>query len=94
MDGYIIPVFFDIDNFCNEFEAWIASCEETPMPSNTGKRAGSKSIPPSEAMAIAVMSRHPRYRKFKRCCLDPAKGGWAPCFRRLPSYNRFLELVK
>ncbi|MCL1913762.1 MAG: hypothetical protein FWG10_07795 [Eubacteriaceae bacterium] len=59
------------------------------------KRPGfSKPIPPSEAMAIAVMSRHLHYRTFKHCWLDPAKGGWAPCFRRLPSHNRFLKLVK
>jgi|GEM_PF-4019151 len=28
MNDLIISVFFDIDNFCNEFEAWIESCEK------------------------------------------------------------------
>ncbi|MCL1914450.1 MAG: hypothetical protein FWG10_11410 [Eubacteriaceae bacterium] len=65
------------------------------MLGNIGKRSGfSKSISLSEAMAIAVMLHHSHYRKFKHYYLDLVKGGWASYFRWLPSYNRFLELMK
>ena len=45
-------------------------------------------------MTIAVMFHHSHFREFKYYYLLCVQDTWASYFRWLPSYNRFLELMK
>lgn len=73
----------------------LESSPESLLLGKTGTQQGfSRSISLSEVMTIAVMFHHSHFREFKYYYLLCVQGPWASYFRWLPSYNRFLELMK
>ena len=84
----ILPVFCDIDDFCLLFEpAWQKQLLETRQ------RHRASILCLSEVMTIIVLFHQSSYRNFKSFYTEHVfkHMGWA--FPRLPSYNRFVELM-
>lgn len=86
----ILPVFCDIDDFCQFFEPlWkkrLLTCGDRRRD-----RAGYLCL--SEVMTIIVMFHTSSYRNFKAYYTEQVMKHYAGAFPRLPSYQRFVELM-
>lgn len=83
-------LFCDIDDFCqNQLGVW----RQTLLETGQKKQHRPRCLCESEVMTIAVYFQMSGYRTFKwyyqKCVLEQLRGE----FPRLPSYNRFIELM-
>ncbi len=86
----ILPVFCDIDDFCLLFEpTW----RHRQLPAAPRQRHRAASLSLSEVMTIIVLFHASGYRNFKTFYLDYVCQHLAWAFPKLPSYNRFVELM-
>lgn len=86
----ILPVFCDIDDFCSFFEpVW----EQRLLTEQPRQRHRRSTLCLSEVMTIMVMFHTSSYRNFKSYYTEYVMKHLTWAFPRLPSYNRFVELM-
>lgn len=85
----IVPLFCDIDDFCQVFEPWM----EAQMLTVRQRRRKSQMCL-SEVMTILVLFHMLGYRNFKQFYKEYVSVHLVWAFPRLVSYNRFVELQR
>jgi hypothetical protein len=86
----ILPVFCDIDDFCLFFEPlW----QQRLLSDQRWQRRRASTLCLSEVMSIIVMFHTSSYRNFKSYYTEYVMKHLLWAFPRLPSYNRFVELM-
>src|SRR5437763_856050 len=86
----ILPVFCDIDDFCQLFEPiW----KKRMLSSGTRRRDRAGCLFLSEMMTIIVMFHSSSYRNFKAYYTEQVMKNYPGAFPRLTSYQRFVELM-
>jgi hypothetical protein len=87
----LIRIFCDIDEFCKEFDSY------TPHKLLSGPTKSSRGpncqLALSEIMTILVIFHFIRFRDFKTFYKGHLETYWRSYFPKLPSYNRFIELI-
>jgi hypothetical protein len=86
----IVPVFCDIDDFCQRF---LASRPQALEAHSTPKRKRPCALALSEILTILVYFHASHYRTFKHFYLDHMLGQRRAEFPHLLSYTRFVELI-
>jgi hypothetical protein len=86
----ILPIFCDIDDFCQFFEAlW----KKRLLSEGERRRDRAGYLCLSEVMTIIVMFHSSAYRNFKAYYTEQVLKHYASAFPRLTSYQRFVELM-
>ena len=86
----ILPVFCDIDDFCQFFEPrW----KKRLLSAGNRRRDRAGCLCLSEVMTIIVMFHSSSYRNFKAYYTEQVMQHYAGAFPRLVSYQRFVELM-
>jgi hypothetical protein len=86
----ILPVFCDIDDFCQFFEPrW----RERLLTDRPRQRQRATTLCLSEVMTLIVLFHSSGYRNFKTYYTQHVLKHMAGAFPRLVSYNRFVELM-
>lgn len=86
----ILPVFCDIDDFCQFFEPlW----KKRLLSSGERRRDRAGCLCLSEVMTIIVMFHSSSYRNFKAYYTEQVMKHYSGAFPRLTSYQRFVELM-
>jgi Transposase DDE domain len=86
----ILPVFCDIDDFCQFFEPlW----KRRLLSSGARQRERAGCLCLSEVMTIIVLFHASQYRNFKSYYTEEVMKHYAGAFPRLVSYHRFVELM-
>lgn len=87
----ILPLFFDIDEFCQWFEpVW----NRHLLDENRRRRRRRRSLALSEVMTIMVLFHQSGYRTLKQFYLDFVGRHLDSEFPGLVSYNRFVEFER
>jgi hypothetical protein len=86
----LYQLFCDTDDFCQDF---LPEWKRTQLQNGEKKRNRSKCLCESEIMTIVVFFQMSGYRTFKHFYLRHVLVYWREQFPRLPSYNRFVELM-
>ena len=87
----ILTVFFEIDEFCQQFEPlWNAHL----IAEHCTRRRRERSLSLSEVMTILVLFHARGYRNLKQFYLDYVSEHWRSEFPGLVSYNRFVEFER
>ncbi len=85
----LLELFCDIDDFCQEFEAW---AKDKQLPK--GRKRGPKpSLSTSEVMTIMIHFHQQGYRNFKSYYHKHVREHLQEEFPGLVSYSRFVELI-
>lgn len=89
----LISIFCEIDDFCKEIDKY---CQHLLFPSgnNTSTRGPKCGLEISEIMTVLVMFQMIGYRNFKTFYCGYLTVYWPQYFPELPSYNRFVELIR
>lgn len=87
----LIRIFCDIDEFCKEFDTY-AKHKLLSDPSKS-PRGPACQLALSEIMTLLVMFHFIRFRDFKTFYIGHVETYWRSYFPKLPSYNRFIELI-
>jgi len=86
----ILPVFCDIDDFCQFFEPlW----KKRLLSSGQRQRERASRLCLSEVMTIIVLFHASSYRNFKAYYTEQVMKHYAGAFPGLTSYTRFVELM-
>ncbi|HYH85052.1 MAG TPA: IS982 family transposase [Pyrinomonadaceae bacterium] len=86
----ILPLFCDIDDFCQFFEPrW----KKRLLSSGARQRDCAARLCLSEVMTIIVLFHASSYRNFKAYYTEHVMKQYAGAFPRLTSYSRFVELM-
>lgn len=86
----ILPVFCDIDDFCQFFEPrW----KKRLLSTGERQRDRAARLCLSEVMTIIVLFHASSYRNFKAYYTEQVMKQYAGAFPRLTSYTRFVELM-
>jgi hypothetical protein len=94
-DDFLIHIFCLVDDFCKEFEqAWKKYLlTSRPLTGDTrNKRSPNLSL--SEIMTIVIYFHHSKFRTFKDYYNLFVTYGLKKYFPKLPSYSRFVYLMK
>jgi hypothetical protein len=83
-------LFCDADDFCQDY---LPEWRRTQLSTGDRKRIRSKCLCESEIITIVVYFQISGYRTFKHFYLRHVLVDWRQSFPRLPSYNRFVELM-
>jgi Transposase DDE domain len=83
-------LFCDTDDFCQHY---LPDWRRTQLQIGDRKRIRRKCLCESEIMTIVVYFQMSGYRTFKHFYLRHVLVHWQSQFPRLPSYNRFVELM-
>ena len=87
----ILPLFFEIDEFCRRFEPlW----HRHLVAENRRKRNRSRSLALSEVMTILILFHKSGYRNLKQFYLEFVCRFLSAEFPGLVSYNRFVEFER
>ena len=86
----LYQLFCDTDDFCQHY---LPEWKQTQLQTGDKKRNRSKCLCESEIMTIVVYFQISGYRTFKHFYLRHVLVHWREKFPRLPSYNRFVELM-
>jgi len=87
----LVRIFCEIDDFCNELEN---HTKHQALPAPNRSRTGPPCcLDDSEIMTILILFQMTRFRDFKTFYLF-AKQYWHRYFPNMPSYQRFIELIK
>jgi Transposase DDE domain len=87
----LVTIFCEIDDFCKELDKNI-SAFLLSSPTK-GPRGPSCSLSISEIMIIQILFQMVGYRNFKTFYTGFLQKYWIQYFPKLPSYNRFVELM-
>lgn len=90
MNNSILPLFSDIDDFCQSFEP---SFKTKQLESGTLRRHRKATLVLSEVMTIIVWFQQSSYRTFKDYYQKEVSHHLRKEFPKLVSYNRFVELI-
>lgn len=91
MDELIISIFYEVDNFCKEFNQYL---EQHCIATNDKKGIDLPSaLSLSEVMTICIAFHLLGYRTFKKYYIQLITGKYKKFFPHLVSYNRFVELM-
>jgi hypothetical protein len=85
----LLESFVEVDDFCQEFEAWVAR-QQLP---GRAKRGPAPSLSASEVMTILVHFHQANYRDFKHYYQKHVCNQLVSEFPGLISYGRFVELL-
>jgi Transposase DDE domain len=86
----ILPIFCDIDDFCLFFEPlW----QQRRLSDQPRQRQRASTLCLSEVMTIIVLFHTSSYRNFKSYYTEHVMQYLYWAFPKLPSYNRFVELM-
>ena len=88
----LISIFCDVDDFCKQYEEFIKSRRLENNPVKKGGRPRQMSL--SDILTICVYFHHSGYHTFKRYYKDHVCVALKRDFKRLVSYNRFVELMQ
>lgn len=87
----LVSIFCEIDDFCKELD------KNMPQPLLTapskGRRGPACCLSISEIMTVKVLFQMIGYRNFKTFYTGFMQVYWKQYFPKLPSYNRFVELM-
>lgn len=85
----LVPLFCDVDDFCQKYEIWIANQQlgQYRAPGPKGRLAL------SEIMTIVIYFHQSNYRNFKSYYQKHVCKQLRSEFPKLVSYNRFIELM-
>jgi hypothetical protein len=89
----IISIYCDIDNFCKELDGYVENglIEDK---NKAAKRGPKPILSESEVVTIMILFQLSKFRNFKAFYTTFLATYWKHHFPKLPSYNRFIELVK
>lgn len=90
MNNLILPLFSDLDDFCQSFEPTFNTKQ---LPSGTVQRHRKTTLTLSEVMTIIVWFQQSGYRTFKDFYRKEVCQHLRAEFPNLVSYNRFVELM-
>lgn len=90
MNNLILPLFSDLDDFCQSFEP---AFKTKLLASGTLRRDRKSTLALSEVMTIIVWFHQSGYRTFKDYYLKEVSNHLRDEFPNLVSYNRFVELT-
>jgi hypothetical protein len=90
MNNSILPLFAQLDDFCQTFEP---ACKTLLLESGTRQRHRKATLALSEVMTILVWFQQSSYRTFKDFYLKEVSEHLRDEFPRLVSYSRFVELI-
>ncbi len=90
MNNSILPLFSDLDDFCQTFEM---NFKVKLLESGTVQRHRKATLVLSEVMTIIVWFQQSGYRTFKDFYLKEVSKHLRTEFPHLVSYNRFIELM-
>lgn len=88
----LTTIFCQVDDFCNDLEKYTAA-KLLPSPTS-GKRGPKCCLSDSEIMSVLILFQSSGYRNFKTFYTQCLLYHWKKAFPRLPSYNRFVEIMK
>ena len=91
MNNDVIKLFCSIDDFCIELQEKIVS-KTIENPENKKQKFRTLQLYESEIMAIVISFQTSGYRTFKQYYLA-IQILWKKIFPKMPSYNRFVELM-
>lgn len=87
----LVTIFCELDDFCKEFSQQ-AHAYLLQGPTK-GKRGPCCALSTSEIMTILILFQMVRFRDFKTFYNGFLSIYWHAYFPKLPSYNRFIELI-
>ncbi len=90
MNNSILPLFSDIDDFCQIFEPTFKTKQ---LKSGTLQRHRNSTLAVSEVMTLIVWFQQSSYRTFKDYYQKEVSQHLRQEFPRLVSYTRFVELM-
>ena len=90
MNNDILPLFSDLDDFCQSFEP---TFKTKLLESGTRQRQRKTTLALSEVLTILVWFQQSSYRTFKDYYLSEVSLHLRDEFPNLVSYNRFVELM-
>jgi hypothetical protein len=93
MTHQLIVIFCEIDDFCKELDEY-ASHYFLSNTDQKKRRGPAPGLCVSEIMVILVMFQKVRFRDFKTFYCQYLQVLWKPYFPKLPTYQRFVELIK
>ena len=91
MNHSILPLFADLDDFCQAFEPTFNTKQ---LASGTARRPRKATLALSEVMTIVVWFQQSGYRTFKDYYRKEVCQHLRDEFPNLVSYNRFVELMR
>jgi hypothetical protein len=87
----IYNLFYDVDNFCNEFEPVL---NKSLIDEGKKQRIKESSLALSEVMTIVILFHSSNFRHFKGYYTEYVTKYMKDAFPGLVSYNRFVELMQ
>ena len=90
----LTSIFCQIDDFCKEFDTYISHYLLVDSTRNSGARGPSCCLNNSEIMTILVFFQSSGWRHFKGFYNHFIKIYFKDAFPTLPSYQRFIEIMK
>lgn len=84
-------IFCEIDDFCKELNHYTVG---KFLPTRSSKRGPACCLSDSEMMVILILFQSSRWRDFKNYYTNFLSTFYKKEFPNLPSYNRFLEIMK
>lgn len=84
-------IFCEIDDFCKEFSDYITT--KMLPTSSKGQRGPRCRLSDSEIMTILIVFQSSGFRNFKKYYCGFLSEYWCSAFPKLPSYNRFIEIM-
>lgn len=87
-----VTMFCQMDDFCKEFDVYAQN--HLLEGTKSMKRGPAQGLSVSEIMTILVLFHHVRFRDFKTYYLGYVLRYWRDEFPDLPSYSRFISLIK
>ena len=89
----VIDIYFEIDEFCKEFDREINSSTRLPLKSDDKKtRSRACTMSASEILTILSCFHLGAHKTFKHYYFQIVKSQWSDLFPKLLSYNRFIEV--
>ena len=89
----IVSIFCDIDDFCKELDGYVENGlleDKNKKP----KRGPKPVLSVSEVATIMVLYQKSKFKNFKAFYTTFLATYWKHHFPKLPSYSRFIELIK
>ena len=87
----LVSIFCEIDDFCKELDSYTKhKLLSGPIQC---RRSSASQLALSEIMTILILFHFIRFRDFKTFYTGHLEKYWRSHFPKLPSYNRFVELI-
>ena len=87
-ENKLIEIFISCDDFCQLFDGWLA---KRSLPSNQNQPLSTLSN--SEILTLIIFYHYSGYKCFQYYYQDLVRNVLVKDFPKIPSYNRFIELI-